>query len=682
MTAVLTSLAGVTYGYFPARLAPDPVFLPALLDSIVGCRWDSAHSEWMIKDDSRKWIYDYDEKGVLLSEIESRYRSKNNQWERLAQSLYTHDSLGNLIQEKTFNWDEIEANWISENNHSYSYDSSGYLIEEYREDWDAEAEQWFNGDRNEYIYDNAGNRNVERSYNWDQDRQVWMKNELRQYTFDSTGFLIEEQTCYGDWDLNTWIKSDLIRHFYDSTGVPTETQYFGWNPDRNEWYASSILRYAYDDGNKINEIISWWWEENNDWVPESQNIYTYNVSGKLTGEYYCYWDRLDEEWEWSQYQQYTYDPSGNLTGEIFYNWSDETKDWQPVGITTHAARQAGGSYFYEYNSYGYQSAHEWKDYDWELGEWVSYVKNICYWSFLRDSMLQDQVIQLDENCTGPLKVGSMKIGTGYDRDSMTFHISEGDPDHLFSLDSISGDLYLDPSSTIDFEGVSAYELIVEAIPKDSGQVFKDIALVTIRVNNLNDNPPVIHDTTFCLDESNDPEQLVTQYIGNLESFDPDGDLDPLSHAIASGDDQGNFYLNPSSAALYVWYNTVDYENQDSYSLVIDVTDGLFVSQALVTILVNDMLETAIDHADPDTEIQIYPNPVSDRLTIKFPDRQGKETRIEVRDAGGSLRISNPEIDAQAPGQICQLDLSSLEKGVFFISIRSKDFVTTRKIVKL
>ena len=30
----------------------------------------------------------------------------------------------------------------------------------------------------------------------------------------------------------------------------------------------------------------------------------------------------------------------------------------------------------------------------------------------------------------------------------------------------------------------------------------------------------------------------------------------------------------------------------------------------------------------------------------------------------------------------QLDLSSFRKGVYFITIRSKDFVTTRKIVKL
>jgi hypothetical protein len=34
------------------------------------------------------------------------------------------------------------------------------------------------------------------------------------------------------------------------------------------------------------------------------------------------------------------------------------------------------------------------------------------------------------------------------------------------------------------------------------------------------------------------------------------------------------------------------------------------------------------------------------------------------------------------GTTQQLDLSSFQSGVYFITIRSKDFVTTRKIIKL
>ena len=34
------------------------------------------------------------------------------------------------------------------------------------------------------------------------------------------------------------------------------------------------------------------------------------------------------------------------------------------------------------------------------------------------------------------------------------------------------------------------------------------------------------------------------------------------------------------------------------------------------------------------------------------------------------------------GNPYQIDLSSFQKGVYFITIRSKDFVTTKKIIKL
>jgi hypothetical protein len=51
--------------------------------------------------------------------------------------------------------------------------------------------------------------------------------------------------------------------------------------------------------------------------------------------------------------------------------------------------------------------------------------------------------------------------------------------------------------------------------------------------------------------------------------------------------------------------------------------------------------------------------------------------VEITSSTGQL-ISSKEMD----GTTLQLDLSSFEKGVYFITVRSKDFLTTLKIVKL
>ena len=72
---------------------------------------------------------------------------------------------------------------------------------------------------------------------------------------------------------------------------------------------------------------------------------------------------------------------------------------------------------------------------------------------------------------------------------------------------------------------------------------------------------------------------------------------------------------------------------------------------------------------------IYPNPVSDLLIIEF--NQLDEYTAEITSLNGRLLLNHK---VQEP--IYQIDLSSLHKGVYFITIRSKDFVSTRIIVKL
>jgi len=71
---------------------------------------------------------------------------------------------------------------------------------------------------------------------------------------------------------------------------------------------------------------------------------------------------------------------------------------------------------------------------------------------------------------------------------------------------------------------------------------------------------------------------------------------------------------------------------------------------------------------------IYPNPTNSLFTIETgqPDRHS----IEINSLNGQL-ICSTIIE----GTSHQIDLSSFQEGFYFITVRSKDFVTTRKIIK-
>jgi len=80
-------------------------------------------------------------------------------------------------------------------------------------------------------------------------------------------------------------------------------------------------------------------------------------------------------------------------------------------------------------------------------------------------------------------------------------------------------------------------------------------------------------------------------------------------------------------------------------------------------------------AKPIANVSVYPNPAYDIITIR--SAHAGHMSVEITSSKGQL-ISIQEMD----GTTLQLDLSSFQKGVYFITIRSKDFLTTRKIVKL
>ncbi len=98
-------------------------------------------------------------------------------------------------------------------------------------------------------------------------------------------------------------------------------------------------------------------------------------------------------------------------------------------------------------------------------------------------------------------------------------------------------------------------------------------------------------------------------------------------------------------------------------------DGNFKDSCLVTVTTVGINKTQ------EKRIRIYPNPAKELLTIETI-HSGHQS-IEITSLNGQLIYSDV-----MEGTSHEIDLSSFQKGVYFITIGSDDFVRTRKIVKL
>jgi hypothetical protein len=85
--------------------------------------------------------------------------------------------------------------------------------------------------------------------------------------------------------------------------------------------------------------------------------------------------------------------------------------------------------------------------------------------------------------------------------------------------------------------------------------------------------------------------------------------------------------------------------------------------------------TSIINNNSNLSCILYPNPAVDIITIETD--KFDHYSIKITSVNGKMIYSGKK-----EGSSYQIDLSSFHKGIYFITIRSKDFVTTRKIIKL
>jgi hypothetical protein len=137
---------------------------------------------------------------------------------------------------------------------------------------------------------------------------------------------------------------------------------------------------------------------------------------------------------------------------------------------------------------------------------------------------------------------------------------------------------------------------------------------------------------------------------------------PVISAVAAHD----------KAEIDIDIDTISPEKLIAMILVIPEAGRPFHQPYFITF---DLFGVGVSDSNSDNFIKLYPNPVSAVLSVQL-NKPGR-TEITITSLNGQ-QVYSSEMEATS----YEIDLSAFQKGLYFITIRSKDFVTTRKIIKL
>jgi len=173
-----------------------------------------------------------------------------------------------------------------------------------------------------------------------------------------------------------------------------------------------------------------------------------------------------------------------------------------------------------------------------------------------------------------------------------------------------------------------------------------------------------------------PQNAGGTFFGNLSATDTETQLTSntgyITHTSSGTSGNGSKTWNfrwtaPASGSgpvtFYGAFNAANGNNSSS-------GDIIFLS----TLEINESKPIGIRDNNLQSKISVYPNPVHDQLTIEkyFPG----PSSVEFTSINGEL-IHSETMD----GYLHRADLSSFQTGIYFITLRSDDYIITRRIIK-
>ncbi len=253
-------------------------------------------------------------------------------------------------------------------------------------------------------------------------------------------------------------------------------------------------------------------------------------------------------------------------------------------------------------------------------------------------IVEDQVFAISENITTGTILGKI-IATDNEGDLIRYYGSSAADTSVISINELTGELMVKDSTYFDFESNISLDLNVIV----SDPYYESTALITVNISDINE-APVITDQSFTLIE-NSPTNTA---IGEVFATDPEGES--LSYTITDGDADGAFSIDNSSGQITLADSSlIDFENTPSYELTVEVSDGVLVSQASVTITIENVNELPVvtdytfsiaENSANGTALGTIVATDPEGEALAFSIESGNSAGIFTIDNSGSLTVSD------------------------------------------
>jgi len=174
------------------------------------------------------------------------------------------------------------------------------------------------------------------------------------------------------------------------------------------------------------------------------------------------------------------------------------------------------------------------------------------------------------------------------------------------------------------------QLYSSSLPNKKNENFKKILPIIIFMLTDDNKAPII--TTPSTVTVNENQTIAI----DVNATDPEGDT--LTYSLSGGADESLFNIN-SSTGLVTFKSAPDYETQNSYNIIVSVSDGINITTQNITINIADINEAPIiTTADSVTVNENQTNAID----VNATDPEGDTLTYSIRNLldGNSFNINS------------------------------------------